>query len=314
MVGVAQLVEPRVVISVVVGSSPIVHPIFRRVSRMALAAFSLWLVACAHAPVDPPRIFIAGDSTAATYTSPDKDQQGWGAELQAFFDPARLIVVNAARGGRSSRTFITEGHWDQMLADVRRGDFVVIQFGHNDAGALNVEPPGSTLPLRARGTIPGIGDGSEEIDNVVTGKHETVYSFGQYLRRMIADTRAKGATPILMTLTRRNAWKDGRIECPSETYRLWTWQTAVREKTAFVDLSRIIADRYQAIGQEAVTAQFIGDTVHTNLEGARRNAADVTAGLKSLRDLPLRRLLSERGRQVPADPGPRPASACPPLD
>ena len=68
---------------------------------------------------------------------------------------------------------------------------------------INEEPPGSTRPLRARGTIQGIGDESEEIDNVVTGKHETVYSFGWYLRKMIADAREKGATPILLTLTAR---------------------------------------------------------------------------------------------------------------
>jgi lysophospholipase L1-like esterase len=219
----------------------------------------------------PARLFIAGDSTAATYASkesePGRKQQGWGAVLQPFFDPAKLEVVNAARGGRSSRTFITEGHWDKMLADVRKGDFVVIQFGHNDAGALNQEPPGSTRPLRARGTIPGIGNESEEIDNVITNRHETVYTFGWYLRRMIADTRSKGATPVLMTLTRTNNWKDGRISCPSETYRLWDWQTARTEKVAFVDLSRIIADRYQREGADAVTAQFINDTVHTNVAG-----------------------------------------------
>src|SRR5262245_18214237 len=157
-----------------------------------------------------PTLFIAGDSTAATYTSSDKNQQGWGAVLQPFFDPAKLAVVNAPSGGRSSRTFITEGHWEKMSADVKAGDFVIIQFGHNDSGALNQEPPGSTRPLRARGSIPGIGNEYAEIDNVVTGKHETVYTFGYYLRKMVSDTRAKGATPILMTLTERNTWNDGR--------------------------------------------------------------------------------------------------------
>jgi lysophospholipase L1-like esterase len=313
MVAVAQLVEPRVVISAVVGSSPIGHPISRRTGLAICAAFSLLLAACATpASRGPATLFIAGDSTAATYTNTDKNQQGWGALLQPFFDPAKLTVVNAARGGRSSRTFITEGHWEQMLADVRAGDFVIIQFGHNDAGALNQEPPGSTRPLRARGTIPGIGEESEEIDNVVTGKHETVHSFGWYLRKMIADTRAKGATPILMTLTRTNTWKDGRISCPSDTYRLWDWQTARNGKVAIVDLSRIIADRYQREGAEGVTAQFINDTVHTNVDGARNNAADAVAGLKALRSLPLRKLLSEAGRAVPADRGWRPDSACQP--
>jgi lysophospholipase L1-like esterase len=263
---------------------------------------------------EPARqLFIAGDSTAATYMSTDKNQQGWGAMLQPFFDLAKLRVVNAARGGRSSRTFITEGHWEKMLAEVHKGDFVIIQFGHNDSGALNQEPPGSTRPLRARGTIPGIGNESEEIDNVVTGKHETVYSFGWYLRKMIADTRARGATPILMSLTERNAWQDGRIECPSDTYRLWDWQTAQNEKVAFVDLSRIIADRYQREGAEAVTAQFINDTVHTNVAGAEKNAADAVSALKALRGFPFRKMLSEKGRAVPADQGSTKTSICPVL-
>ena len=113
---------------------------------------------------------------------------------------------------------------------------------------------------------------------MVTGKHETVYSFGHYLRQMIADTRARGATPILMTLTRTNTWQEGRITCASDTYRLWDWQTAQNENVAFVDLSRIIADRYQREGADAVTAQFINDTVHTNVAGANQNAARCRGG------------------------------------
>jgi len=287
----------------------------RLVASACAAAVLALLAACVTAPAakEPPKLFIAGDSTAATYTATDKNQQGWGAVLQPFFDPAKLVVVNAARGGRSSRTFITEGHWEKMLAEVRAGDFVIIQFGHNDSGALNQEPPGSTRPLRARGTIPGVGNESEEIDNVVTGKHETVYSFGHYLRQMIADTRARGATPILMTLTRTNTWEAGHITCPSDTYRLWDWQTAQNEKVAFVDLSRITADRYQRQGADAVTAQFINDTVHTNVAGANQNAADAVAGLKALRTLPFRKLLSPAGRAVPADAGRAKTSVCPAL-
>lgn len=283
-------------------------------SACAAAVFVL-LAACVTAPAakEPPKLFIAGDSTAATYTATDKNQQGWGAVLQPFFDPAKLLVVNAARGGRSSRTFVTEGHWEKLLAEVRAGDFVIIQFGHNDSGALNQEPPGSTRPLRARGTIPGTGNESEEIDNVVTGKHETVYSFGHYLRQMIADTRARGATPILMTLTRTNTWQAGRITCGSDTYRLWDWQTAQNEKVAFVDLSRIVADRYQREGADAVTAQFINDTVHTNVAGANQNAADAVAGLTALPALPFRKMLSPAGRAVPADAGRPKTSVCPAL-
>jgi rhamnogalacturonan acetylesterase len=283
------------------------------VFRGWVIAFSLAACAAPALAARVPTLFIAGDSTASSYTPNAKNQQGWAAVLQPLFDPRKLAVVDLARGGRSSRTFITEGHWDRLLAQLEAGDFVIIQFGHNDAGALNAEPPGSTKPLRARGTIPGIGDESQEIDNVLTGQHEMVYSYGWYVRKMIQDVRRKRATPILVTLTRTNTWEDGHITCPSDTYRLWTSQIARREKVAFLDLSRIVADRYQREGPERVKAQFIDDTVHTNLDGARANARDVVSGLRADRTLPFRRMLSKEGREVRADHGPPAAGACPAL-
>jgi lysophospholipase L1-like esterase len=281
--------------------------------KWVVVAFALTACATQAPAARVPKLFVAGDSTASSYNPNPKNQQGWGAVLQPLFDPAKLEVVDLARGGRSSRTFITEGHWDRLVAQLAAGDFVIIQFGHNDAGALNEEPPGSTRPLRARGTMPGVGDESQEIDNVLTGRHETVYSYGWYLRKMIADVRAKRATPILLTLTRTNTWEGGRIACPSDTYRLWTSQIARREKVAFVDLSRIIADRYQREGADAVKAQFIDDTVHTNLAGAEANARDVVSGLRASRQLPFRAMLSKLGRQVAADRGPPGGGACPAL-
>jgi lysophospholipase L1-like esterase len=274
-------------------------------------------MAAAHAADAPgatvPTLFVASDSTASFYSENPKRQQGWGAVLQPYFDQHRLLVSDVARGGRSSRTFVTEGHWDKMLADLKRGDFVIIQFGHNDAGALNEEPPGSTRPLRARGSIPGTGDESQEIDNVITGKHETVYSFGWYLRKMIADVREKGATPILVTLTKTNNWKDGHIECASNTYRKWTHETSQTQHVALVDLTRIVADRYQKEGPEKVKAQFIDDSVHTNIDGATANAENVVSGLVTLKKLPFKKMLSKAGRKIAADRGPPKASACPPL-
>jgi hypothetical protein len=140
-----------------------------------------------------------------------------------------------------------------------------------------------------------------------------VYTFGHYLRKMVADTRAKGATPILMTLTERNVWKGGRVECASwETYRSWTWRTARDEKVAFVDLSRISGDRYQREGAEAVKAQFGNDATHTNAAGAEANAADVVAGLRALRGLKFDSKLSPAGRKIAADV-PAIPSVCPPL-
>ncbi len=247
-----------------------------------------------------PTIFIAGDSTAASYTTGPK--QGWGAPFADYVDNAKLNVANRARGGLSSRTFITAGHWEQMLAEIKAGDYVLIQFGHNDAGAINEEPPSSTKPLRARGTLPGIGDETEDIVNVFTKKPETVHTFGWYIRRMITETRARGATPIVLSLTARNVWQDGRVERGFGRYREWDRAVAVATKTDFVDLTQILADRYAQLGEPKVRELFApADDTHTNSAGADFNAAAVVAGLKGLRDGPFAKYLSAKGAAVEPD-------------
>lgn len=251
---------------------------------------------------DRPALFVAGDSTAAP--SPKEQQEGWGTPFADYFDVARIDVINVARGGRSSRTFITEGHWERLIEQVRPGDIVLIQFGHNDAGALNEEPPGSTRPLRARGTIPGIGEETQEIDNVITGRHEVVHSFGWYLRKMIADVRERGATPILLSLTLRNRWSDGRIECGAGDYRRWIAQVANAAGVQFIDLSRILADRYQTLGPAAVNGFFPLDDVHTNDSGARLTAETVVGALQRLDGKSFASMLSEKGRTVAVEPQP----------
>src|SRR5882724_5939265 len=81
-----------------------------------------------------PTIFVVGDSTANNHAN---GGLGWGDPFVNYFDPTRANVLNRARGGRSSRTFVTEGLWDKVLSEMKKGDFVLIQFGHNDAGAIN---------------------------------------------------------------------------------------------------------------------------------------------------------------------------------
>lgn len=246
-----------------------------------------------------PALFIAGDSTAAK--SNGNPTQGWGVPFASFFDPAKITVANHSRGGRSSRTFITEGLWDQLLAKVRPGDFVLIQFGHNDADDINERPPGSTKPLRVRGTLPGIGEESRDIIHAITKQPETVRTYGWYVRRMIADVKAKGATPILLSLTLRNIWKDGRIERGSGRYREWNRALAAETGVAYFDLSRYLADRLQPLGPERVAEFFGPDHTHTNVAGAEYFAAGVVAGLKGLRPAPLKGVFSAKGEAVEAD-------------
>src|SRR5215470_14804493 len=142
----------------------------RRGSRLT-GSFLFWIACAASAAAQPPSVFIAGDSTAANGMP---GAIGWGKPFGALFDASKINVVNRARGGRSSRTFVTEGLWDQLIADVKTGDYVLIQFGHNDGGPINGEKI-------ARGSLPGLGDETQEIDNLLTKQHETVRTFGWYM-------------------------------------------------------------------------------------------------------------------------------------
>src|SRR5207245_954078 len=100
---------------------------------------------------------------------------------------------------------------------------------------------------------------TQEIDNRVTHQRETVHTFGWYLRKMVADTKAKSATPILLSLTVRNIWTDGRVEGGSGQYGQWTREVARSERTPFVDATKIIADRYEHMGQETAGTLFPRD-------------------------------------------------------
>lgn len=254
-----------------------------------------------NAAIDPklPTLFVAGDSTAGNNSG---GLIGWGVPFKDYFDPGRLNVINRARAGRSTRTFISEGLWDQLLAEVKAGDFVIIQFGHNDGDDVNEPPPGSKKPLRARGTLPGIGDESRDIVNALTRKPETVRTYGWYARKMIADVRAKSATPILFSLTVRNVWRDGRVERGPGRFRAWNRELVQQTGVAYVDLTRLIADSYQTMGPEKVRALFGSDHTHTNAAGADFNAAAVVAGLKGLRPPLPKEVFSAKGAAVPADP------------
>ncbi|HLP75826.1 MAG TPA: rhamnogalacturonan acetylesterase, partial [Candidatus Paceibacterota bacterium] len=212
------------------------------------------------APINPrlPTIFIAGDSTAARGAG--ETQQGWAVPFASYFDPTKVNVVNRARGGRSSRTFITEGLWDQLIATVKPGDIVLIQFGHNDQGAINDAS-------RARGSIRGIDEEVQEIDNLLTKKHEVVHTYGWYLRKMIADTKAKGATPIVLSPTVRNVWKDGKVERGPGRYSQWAGEVARNAGVQFIDVSQVVADKFQAMGEDAVKSLYQKDHTHFNAAG-----------------------------------------------
>lgn len=235
-----------------------------------------------------PTIFVVGDSTANNHAN---GGLGWGDPFIAFFDANKVNVLNRARGGRSSRTFITEGLWDKVLEDMKRGDYVLLQFGHNDAGAINDA-------TRARGSLPGIGEETQEIDNQLTKQHETVHTFGWYMRKMIEDTKARGATPIVFSLTVRNIWKDGHVERGPGKYGEWSAAIARTQGVRFIDITKLISDRYEQLGEAKVKELFATDHTHTSPAGAELNASLVVMGLRMLKGKPLNRYLSAKGKAI----------------
>jgi lysophospholipase L1-like esterase len=239
-------------------------------------------------PINPrlPTIFVAGDSTANNHAN---GGLGWGDPFINYFDLAKANVLNRARGGRSSRTFITEGLWDKVLSEIKKGDFVIIQFGHNDAGTINDAS-------RARGSLPGIGDETQEIDNLLTKQHEVVHTYGWYMRKMINEVKAKGATPIVLSLTVRNIWKDNHVERGPGKFGEWAAQIAKSEQVMFLDVTKLIADKYEMLGETKVKELFATDHTHTSPAGAELNASLVVAGLKMLKGHPLNRYLSAKGK------------------
>ena len=223
-----------------------------------------------------PVFYIIGDSTVRNGSGTGENQQwGWGSFIADHFDTTKLGIQNHAIGGRSSRTFITEGRWEKILTTLTKGDYVIMQFGHNDGGPLDDT-------ARARGTIRGIGDESKEIFNPKTSKQETVYTYGWYMRKYIRETKAKGAIPIVCSPIPRNDWKDGKVVRSATSYSGWAEQVAKEEGAYFINLNDLVAARYEAMGAETVKPFFPVDHTHTNKEGAQLNAEIVVRSLKDL--------------------------------
>jgi lysophospholipase L1-like esterase len=228
-----------------------------------------------------PTLFLIGDSTVRNGRGDGSNGQwGWGEPIVDLFDAARINVVNRAIGGLSSRTYLTFGDWDRVLGMIKPGDFVMMQFGHNDSGAPDEH-------LRARASLPGAGDETRDIDNPLSMQRETVHTYGWYLKKFIADAKVRGANPIVCSPIPRKAWKDGKIIRSSTSYQKWAAEVAASEKVPFVDLNEIIAKRYDALGPEKVEPLFADPNTHTSRAGAKLNAECVVAGLKALPNDPL---------------------------
>src|SRR5262245_61118962 len=224
-----------------------------RILSQVILLLALSLSASSQTSNSPLTLYLIGDSTVNT---PTMGQQGWGTPLPGFFDQSKIAVVNRARGGRSSRTFYTEGLWDQVRDSLKPGDFVLMQFGHNDGGPL--------ADGRARASLKGNGEETQNVDNKTTGKSETVHTYGWYLRNYIGDARAKGATPIVLSPSPRNIWNDEKVMRAANDYGKWAAEAAKTEGVPFIDLNEIIATHYDEAGPAKVAETYFTATDHTH--------------------------------------------------
>lgn len=232
-----------------------------------------------------PVLYIIGDSTVRNGDGSGRNGQwGWGSFLSQYFDTTKISVQNHALGGRSSRTFITEGRWEKILGALKKDDYVIIQFGHNDAGALDDT-------ARARGTIKGIGEETKEIYNPIMKKQEIVHSYGWYMRKYVRETKSKGAIPIVCSLVPRTEWEGGKVKRSNDGYARWAQEVARAEGAYFIDLNNLIADQYDRKGQQEVEGLFKGDHTHTSEAGARMNVAILVKELKKQKPGKLKKYL-----------------------
>ena len=239
---------------------PADHAPFHRCPRALLAVLLLCAAATAVAAEVPRRIFLAGDSTAAGYGPERAPQAGWGQVLQGWFDPAQWQVRNHAVGGRSARSFIEEGRLEAIDREIRRGDVLLVQFGHNDA----------------RREDPGRYD-------------DPAQAYPRYLSRYLDLAQRHGATPILVTPVARLLHDFGAL---LDTHGLYTQamkQLAAERNVALIDLNASSSDWIRALGEQAAKPYFMfvpeqgkADGTHFSLAGANAVACLVVRDWSAL--------------------------------
>ena len=242
---------------------------------------------------EKPVVFFTGDSTVKNADKDDDGMWGWASQAATVFDESKITLVNAARAGRSTRSFIREGRWEKVYNSLQPGDFVTIQFGHNDICPIT--------DAKARGVIPGTQD-TLHVYHLDNDTYEVVYSFGWYLRKMIDDTREKGATPILVSLTPRNEWPGGKVERRDGSYGKWYREVVEQTGVEFVDMHNISADfldkkfavkslpedkekakeMVAKIKEKAGDRYFKKDHTHASKAGAQMNAQSMAKGLRAI--------------------------------
>lgn len=264
--------------------------LLRQLQSITLLISTLLLVSACSTTAKPAlitQIFIAADSTAADHTlNADYETHrhpvtGWGQKFQPFMEGENLakvnhlvqtqqaIVLNKAKGGRSTRTFFEEGRWDEIYRALQPKDLVLIQFGHNDAAVKKHE------------------------------RYVNITGYKQYLRLFVQQTREKNALPILLTPVNRNyPWDNGKLGNSHGDYPQAMKEVAAEMDVMLIDLGQISRDFFSSKGQEYVSKTYfmnlapgafpaypdgLSDNTHFQPAGAHEVARLVFEAMQALR-------------------------------
>lgn len=224
----------------------------------------------------PRRVHTIGDSTMSEYKPAATPKRGWGMYLQAFFNADSVEVNNRGKSGASTRTFYeTENLWPSVKKQFRSGDYLIIQFAHNDEKCKGADVYAENARLRA--------EGKDTLTDMRGTEPNTTYKM--YLRRFITEAREKGVTPILMSPICRVYFKDGKIndegrhdlskEGLDKNYVRCMREVAADMWVPFLDMTAASQNLLERQGKEFCMAHYFncGDKTHTGAEGGMAMAA-----------------------------------------
>jgi lysophospholipase L1-like esterase len=233
--------------------------------NILLTACSLLLTS--YAPSQKITVYLIGDSTMADKRPDAFPETGWGMPFKTFFDSA-IVVDNRAKNGRSTRTFISENLWQPVVDQLKEGDYVFIQFGHND-------------------------EVKEKTD-----RYTAPDDFKRNLTRFVKETRKKNATPVLLTpVARRRFDQEGHVLESHATYSPLVVEVAKETRTALIDLDAISQELLQKFGEEDSKYLFmqLAPGEHPNYpEGRNDNTHFSEMGARKIAQLVMREIVAQR--------------------
>jgi len=246
-----------------------------------LLTFTLLMLCLCAAPAQEthkPVIYFIGDSQVC-YGQDDGAQGlwGWGSAMTNYFDQSKVRTVNRASGHASSRTFYTQPElWAALLREMKTGDYLFIQFSVHESDPLNDA-------TYARGTLPGTGNKERAITHALTGKKETIHTYGWYLRQFVREAKLKGVTPLICSPAPRNVWSKPTLMKSSDPYAQSAREVASQEKVFFIDLQSRSRAKMEEEGAAVAKDKYYlpTDPVHSTALGAMLHALSATEEIRT---------------------------------